>query len=106
MGYVCLGYSWADSMFTARAQIGWLHVTPILGVVLSIVLSIMVICSLQFVRRGAHFEVFYLTHLLYIIFYILLISHARNFWHWFIGPGVIFILEKIYYIYNCLCLTL
>jgi predicted ferric reductase len=60
----------------------------------------MVICSLKFVRRGGHFEVFYLTHLLYIVFYILLILHARNFWYWLIGPAFIFVLEKICYLYK------
>jgi len=98
--FFCLGYSWADCMFTARAHIGWLGITPLLGIFLSMVLSVMGICALKFVRRGGHFEVFYLTHLLYIVFYILLILHARNFWHWLIGPGVIFVLEKIYYLYK------
>ena len=55
---------------------------------------------MKFVRRGGHFEVFYWTHLLYIFFYILLILHAQNFWYWFIGPGVIFIVEKIYSLYK------
>lgn len=87
-------------MFTARAKIGWLHITPLLGILLSITLGIMVICSMKFVRRGGHFEVFYYTHLLYILFYILLILHAQYFWHWFIGPGIIFIIEKIYSFYK------
>jgi uncharacterized membrane protein len=65
-------------MFTARAKIGWLNMTPLLGILLSIVLAIMVICSMRFVRRGSHFQVFYWTHLLYILFYILLILHAQN----------------------------
>ena len=87
-------------MFTAQARIGWLGITPLLGIFLAIVLCIMVICSMKFVRRGGHFEVFYWTHLLYIAYYVLLILHARNFWHWFIGPAVIFVLEKAYYFYK------
>lgn len=87
-------------MFMPRANIGWLGITPLLGILLSIVLGVMVICSLKFVRRGGHFEVFYLTHLLYLVFYILLILHARNFWHWMIGPAIVFVLEKIYFLYK------
>jgi predicted ferric reductase len=88
-------------MFTVQTSLGWLGITPLLGIFLSIILGVMVICSLKFVRRGGHFEVFYLTHLLYIVFYILLILHARNFWHWLIGPAFIFVLEKICYLYKC-----
>lgn len=41
------------------------------------------------------FQVFYWTHMLYVPFWILVILHCKNFWKWFVGPGVIFILEKI-----------
>ncbi|CAG7821382.1 unnamed protein product, partial [Allacma fusca] len=64
------------------------------GVVLMIILTLMVICSLPFVRRGGCFEVFYWTHLLYVAFWTLLVIHAPNFWKWFIGPGVIFLIEQ------------
>ncbi len=39
---------------------------------------------------------FYWSHLLYIPFWINLILHGPNFWYWFVGPGVLFIVfEKI-----------
>ena len=38
---------------------------------------------------------FYWTHFLYIIFWILLIIHAPNFWKWFIGPASLFACEKL-----------
>ena len=38
---------------------------------------------------------FYWTHFLYIIFWILLIVHAPNFWKWFIGPACVFACEKL-----------
>ena len=38
-------------------------------------------------------QVFYWTHLLYIPFWVLLILHGPNFWYWFIGPGVLFLIE-------------
>ena len=33
------------------------------GVILIIVLTVMVICSMPFVRRGGFFEIFYFSHL-------------------------------------------
>jgi len=41
------------------------------------------------------FQIFYWTHLLYIPFWIALIIHGPNFWKWFLGPGTLFIIEKI-----------
>ncbi|XP_018347473.1 PREDICTED: NADPH oxidase 5 [Trachymyrmex septentrionalis] len=65
------------------------------GVVLFIILVIMIVCSMSFVRRGGCFEIFYWSHLLYIPFWILMIFHGPNFWKWFVGPGVIYLVEKI-----------
>ncbi|CAL1686702.1 unnamed protein product [Lasius platythorax] len=65
------------------------------GVILLIILVIMTVCSMAFVRRGGCFEIFYWSHLLYIPFWILIIFHGPNFWKWFVGPGVIYLVEKI-----------
>ncbi|XP_018404285.1 PREDICTED: NADPH oxidase 5 [Cyphomyrmex costatus] len=65
------------------------------GIVLFIILVIMIVCSMPFVRRGGCFEIFYWSHLLYIPFWILLIFHGPNFWKWFVGPGIIYLVEKI-----------
>nr|XP_045625272.1 NADPH oxidase 5-like isoform X1 [Procambarus clarkii]XP_045625282.1 NADPH oxidase 5-like isoform X1 [Procambarus clarkii] len=65
------------------------------GVALMIILTVMVICSLPFVRKSGYFEVFYWTHLLYVAFWVLTILHGPNFWKWFVGPGVIFVLERL-----------
>ncbi|XP_032676109.1 NADPH oxidase 5 [Odontomachus brunneus] len=65
------------------------------GVALLIILFIMTLCSMSFVRRGGCFEVFYWSHLLYIPFWILMIFHGPNFWKWFIGPGIIYSVERI-----------
>ena len=66
------------------------------GVILIIVLTVMVICSMPQVRRSGHFEAFAWTHYLYWAYWILLILHAPDFWKWIVGPGVIFLLEMIY----------
>ena len=41
-------------------------------------------------------KIFYFSHLLYVLYWILLIFHSPNFWIWFIAPCSIFLLEKIY----------
>ncbi|XP_023719097.1 NADPH oxidase 5 isoform X2 [Cryptotermes secundus] len=64
------------------------------GVALIIILLVMIICSQSFVRRGGSFEVFYWTHLLYIPFWLLVIFHGPNFWKWFIGPGILYVIER------------
>ncbi|XP_060064880.1 NADPH oxidase 5-like [Ylistrum balloti] len=86
-----------EVLFTTKAGIGFVGASAfITGWILDVVLVIMVICSLPFVRRSGHFEVFYWTHTLYIAFWILLILHAPNFWKWFIAPGILFIGEKFF----------
>jgi hypothetical protein len=38
-------------------------------------------------RMSGHFQVFYLTHMLYFAYFVLLIFHAPDFWKWFVGPA-------------------
>ncbi len=64
------------------------------GLVLFVILLIMFVCSQPFVRRGGSFEIFYWTHLLYVPFWILVVFHGPNFWKWFIGPFVVYLLER------------
>ena len=40
-------------------------------------------------------QVFYWSHLLFVVYWVLLILHAPNFWKWFIVPCIIFIIEKV-----------
>ena len=72
---------------------GWANPT---GVLVLVVLLVMSVCSMKWVRKGGYFEVFYFSHLLYVIYWVLLIFHAPNFWKWFIGPCVAFLIEKIF----------
>ncbi|KAK8386529.1 hypothetical protein O3P69_010870 [Scylla paramamosain] len=66
------------------------------GVALMVILTVMVVCSLPFVRKSGYFEVFYWTHLLYIAFWTLCILHGPHFWKWFVVPGVVFLIERIH----------
>ncbi|CAF4024249.1 unnamed protein product [Rotaria magnacalcarata] len=90
-------HSWPVYMFTTRPRIGWIGgFAPLSGIFLCIILLVMTICSMHWIRRGGHFQVFYWTHLLYMPFFVLLIFHATNFWKWVIGPLTILFLEKLY----------
>lgn len=66
------------------------------GLLLMILLLIMVVCSLPIVRRKGAFEVFYWSHNLFVLWYIILIFHAPHFWKWFLGPALIYIGERIF----------
>ncbi|XP_076029976.1 NADPH oxidase 5-like [Oratosquilla oratoria] len=66
------------------------------GVVLLVILIVMVVCSQPFVRKSGYFEVFYFTHLLYVVFLVLTILHGPRFWIWFIGPGILFLIERVW----------
>ena len=41
------------------------------------------------------FQIFYFSHLLYIIFWIFLLMHGPIFWIFFIVPGLVLLVEKI-----------
>ncbi|XP_015430140.1 PREDICTED: NADPH oxidase 5 [Dufourea novaeangliae] len=65
------------------------------GIILVVLLVIMTLCSMPFVRRGGCFEIFYWSHLLYIPFWVLMVLHGPNFWKWFIGPGTVYLIERV-----------
>ncbi|UJR09322.1 hypothetical protein I4U23_013565 [Adineta vaga] len=90
-------HSWGAFMFTTKPNVGWVGgFAPLSGVILCIILAVIIICSMQWIRRGGHFQIFYWTHLLYFPFFVLLILHAENFWKWIVGPLSLFLLEKSY----------
>lgn len=45
-------------------------------------------------------QVFYWTHFLYLLFWLLCVLHAPAFWKWFVGPFAIFAMEKIISLYK------
>jgi predicted ferric reductase/Ca2+-binding EF-hand superfamily protein len=65
------------------------------GGALLVVFAVMWIFSLSFIRRSSRFELFYFTHLLYVVWFALAIAHAARFG--LIAGGVLlgFILEQI-----------
>ena len=72
------------------------------GVALIVSLTVMFVCSLPFIRRRGHFEIFYFTHLLYWAYFALLVMHAPAYWMWLIVPGLIWVAEMSYRVINVL----
>ena len=65
------------------------------GFSLFIVLIVMLLGALPVIRRKGFFEMFYFTHLNYILFFILYCLHSPTGLLWFIVPGVCFLLYKL-----------
>ncbi|CAG0891147.1 unnamed protein product [Darwinula stevensoni] len=81
----------------------WLFqtITGITGVILFVIVCIIFIFAHPVIRKRAY-KFFWLTHSLYVLLYILSIVHglarltgAPRFWMFFIGPGIIFTLDKV-----------
>jgi len=91
-------WTYADWIFTGKVNIFGLipgYANPT-GVYLMIIMIILFVCSLPFIRRRGHFEIFYFSHLLYWAYFACMILHAPNYWKWIIGPGLIWIAEMSY----------
>ncbi|XP_030768152.1 dual oxidase [Sitophilus oryzae] len=81
----------------------WLFqtITGITGVLLFIIMCIIVVFAHPTIRKKAY-KFFWFTHSLYVLLYALCLIHglARltgppRFWMFFIGPGIIFTLDKV-----------
>eukprot|EP00092_Neocalanus_flemingeri_P018191 GFUD01019688.1.p1 GENE.GFUD01019688.1~~GFUD01019688.1.p1 ORF type:complete len:1116 (+),score=193.24 GFUD01019688.1:205-3552(+) len=91
-------WSYVDWIFTTKPQMFGLlagSANPT-GVALICILIIMFVCSLPFIRRRGHFELFYFTHLLYNAYFVLLLLHAPNSKEWFAVVLTIWVAENIY----------
>merc|ERR1719419_1446665 len=95
-------WTYAEWLLTMKPHMfGMMHgIANPSGVALIIILTVMFVCSLPFVRRRGHFEIFYFTHLLYYAYFVLLLVHAPEFWKWFFVVGLIWVVELVYRILN------
>ena len=64
------------------------------GVALMAIMTIIFVCSLPFIRRRGFFEIFYFSHLLYWLYFPLVILHAPQSWLWMVGPLSVWLLDK------------
>jgi Ca2+-binding EF-hand superfamily protein len=65
------------------------------GLALLIVFGVIWVFSRPFVRGTRRFELFYWTHLLYIVWFALALLHGPAFWMWAGGPLVIFAADRL-----------
>lgn len=96
IGYIAAYETMVDPDFFTReviygelikSQVGWSGLS-LIGIFL-----VMWVCALEIVRRKGLFELFYLTHQLFWLWFAFLILHFPGFWEWVIVPGVWFLLE-------------
>ncbi|KAG8440805.1 hypothetical protein GDO86_006516 [Hymenochirus boettgeri] len=90
-------YTFWEYLLTLRPGIGWISGSAsITGIFLQLLICLVLVCSSTFVRKGGYFEVFYWTHLSYMWIWLLLFLHTPKFWKWFLVPGLLFLLEKLF----------
>jgi predicted ferric reductase/Ca2+-binding EF-hand superfamily protein len=65
------------------------------GAALILVIAIMWVFALSIVRRSQRFELFYFTHLLYVVWFVLAIVHAPSFLFWAGAPLLGFAVEQV-----------
>jgi predicted ferric reductase/Ca2+-binding EF-hand superfamily protein len=66
------------------------------GVALLVVIEIMWVFALSIIRRTARFELFYFSHLLYVVWFVLAIAHSPSFLLWAGVPLLGFAVEQIF----------
>ncbi|XP_071953912.1 dual oxidase 2-like isoform X2 [Antedon mediterranea] len=79
----------------------WQTITGFTGVLLVLLACVMYVFATQYARRNV-FNLFWLTHNMYVIFYILMVLHGSGrlvqppfFWFFFLGPAILFTLDKL-----------
>jgi predicted ferric reductase/Ca2+-binding EF-hand superfamily protein len=65
------------------------------GSLLIVVITIMWVFALSVVRRSSRFELFYFTHLLYAVWFVLAIVHSTSFLFWAGAPLLGFAIERV-----------
>ncbi|CAF1087428.1 unnamed protein product [Brachionus calyciflorus] len=89
--------TFVELLFTTKSGIGWIKGLAMpTGWALWGVLLIIEIFSLPCIRKKGYFQVFYYTHWLHVVYYILLIIHATHYWKWFILPFFLVIFERLF----------
>lgn len=86
-----------EFLFTTKPGIGWVGGTaPITGWILLAIVIVIFTCSMPFVRKTGNFHVFYWTHNMYWLFWLLVTIHGPNFWFWFLIPGSMYMSGRLY----------
>lgn len=65
------------------------------GSLLILVITVMWVFALSIIRRSSRFELFYFTHLLYLVWFVLAILHSTSFLFWAGAPLLGFAIERL-----------
>ncbi|MFI5297320.1 MAG: EF-hand domain-containing protein [Polyangiales bacterium] len=93
---IAVTVAYASGHSAASFQEYFTHLRALTGAVLLGVFTVMWVCALPFVRRTRRFELFYFTHLLYVVWFALAIAHAPKFALWVGVPLAIFLVERLW----------
>ena len=86
---------WSKGIFSGGIS---LFVT---GISLFFIVFIIILFAIHPIRKRLKFELFFYSHHLFILMYIILLIHGQRggkfqFWKWFIIPGVLYIIDRLY----------
>ena len=76
-------------------SLGWGTLAGSTGHILSLLCVLIGTAAIDPVRRP-NFNVFYITHHTFIIFYALLLAHGPVFWQYFLLPGTMYTAERLW----------
>ncbi|KAF0984476.1 hypothetical protein FDP41_000375 [Naegleria fowleri] len=88
-------YSNEQTTVTSSILACWVQKYGITGNLLVFVMYLMYATSHSNYRKTRNYTVFWYTHHLFIIFFVLLLVHGKVFWIWFLGPCVLYLFERI-----------
>ena len=95
-------WTFSEWIFTSQPHLLGLSqglANPI-GIMLMVIIAVIFVCSLPFIRRRGHFEIFYFSHLLYWLYFPLLVLHAPQAWLWIVFPFGVWLLDKTLRVVN------
>lgn len=73
----------------------WANKYGLSGNILVIIMIVMYSAASIKYRRSNNFTIFWYVHHLFLLFFCGLLIHAKNFYLWFLGPGALYMLERI-----------
>ncbi|KAL9650725.1 hypothetical protein ABK040_001779 [Willaertia magna] len=88
-------YSNSQTAVTSPIVAAWVQKYGITGNLLVLVMYLMYATSHRDYRKSRNYTVFWYTHHLFIIFYVLLLVHGKVFWIWFLPCSLLYIIERL-----------
>jgi len=83
------------NILTAQGPGAWTSAANVTGAALLAVFIMMWLFSRERVRRSGSFEAFHTTHMLYLVWFGLMLVHGPVFWMWLLLPGAGFFIERL-----------